>query len=1112
MAERRIVLSISLSGAEKLRQDLTALGPAGESALARLDAAAQKSGSGMQDASKSAVDLRYAVGQAGYQIQDFAVQVQGGTSALTALSQQGSQLLGVFGPTGAIAGAVLTVGILAAQLFLARDAGEEAKKAQEALANAVKAAGDAMDTAAGKARRYALETNRAQQAALSKAVQDTRLEITEQQKDLDYLRQQQNTNYGYSENSRRGTLRPFTAELSPEVSADRQKLQERGELLQRRLAERETQLKALEEQQSRIEKAAAQGSDLSVLDQSFNSLSTSLDKRAAIVQKYNDNVLAIQTAGEKEGKSQEEISRLISLAAKQRDEAMSQLEASSTKGVRAAKASREAVDEELLEVSALVKQQNRQYDQLQQNLVDQAARDEEKARKAEEQAQKQLQQRSDRITDSIVDYSADRFADLFSENSKGWKGMLDTFEKTAKSTMARIAAELILRPIIVPVVSSLMGSTGLSGSAGAGAVGGSGLTGGLTSMLGLTGAGGQISSALGLNGIGSTVSGWLSTPLWSIGNQSAATTSALSSMGGVYGPATPSAVSAAGYSTTSIGSLLGGAGLGFGAGSVLNTLARGNSTGGMVGSAAGGLAGAAIGSIVPGVGTVLGGLIGGGGGGLLGGLFGGGKGFSGGTIQVEVQDGQLVVAGTRSKGKADSSEAVAALQQQVTTINTALSQRGLYLNASGLVTEQGFGQDKRAADVAGVARSYLASDDPTIQTVIRNSLGSSLEAVLSDVDWAKSVYKPMVDAAKTSAVDASEFFVNLRAQTDPLNAAIDKAKELGLATDDLAESLQKTTDAAYAARDATVQDIRNGLMQRSNTALGRNSLEDQIWAANVAGDTQVRQLEAQLQSLGYTPGDANGRYAEVNQLLAVLAQETAALTRQYEQQRAANDNGLWDRYQSATGNSDTLEGARWDYERKAVQEWQAAVYDGMTDLTLLARTQAEERLAIERTYAEKAEALRQESLQAELSALQTLSSQSKVLTGWLDSQKLSSSLNSPSSALAEAQRQFSAAVEAARVAGPADADLSAVTSAASSVISAGSAYYATGPQQAALEAMVRQSVTSLGAQLDLPAFSDDVVGAVSRLQAAQESGTATLAAKLDALYTEMRALRLRLAA
>jgi hypothetical protein len=35
--------------------------------------------------------------QAGYQIQDFIVQVQGGQSALVAFSQQGSQLAGAFG-------------------------------------------------------------------------------------------------------------------------------------------------------------------------------------------------------------------------------------------------------------------------------------------------------------------------------------------------------------------------------------------------------------------------------------------------------------------------------------------------------------------------------------------------------------------------------------------------------------------------------------------------------------------------------------------------------------------------------------------------------------------------------------------------------------------------------------------------------------------------------------------------------------------------------------------------------------------------------------------------------------------------------------------------------
>lgn len=51
-----------------------------------------------------------ALRQGGYQVQDFIVQVQGGQSALVALSQQGSQLLGVFGTGGAVAGALLTLG------------------------------------------------------------------------------------------------------------------------------------------------------------------------------------------------------------------------------------------------------------------------------------------------------------------------------------------------------------------------------------------------------------------------------------------------------------------------------------------------------------------------------------------------------------------------------------------------------------------------------------------------------------------------------------------------------------------------------------------------------------------------------------------------------------------------------------------------------------------------------------------------------------------------------------------------------------------------------------------------------------------------------------------
>lgn len=84
--------------------------------------------------------------QVGYQVQDFAVQVQGGTSALVALGQQGSQLLGIFGPAGAIAGMILAIGTgLAGAFVAARKAGEEGttglttyKEAMDAAKSSVK--------------------------------------------------------------------------------------------------------------------------------------------------------------------------------------------------------------------------------------------------------------------------------------------------------------------------------------------------------------------------------------------------------------------------------------------------------------------------------------------------------------------------------------------------------------------------------------------------------------------------------------------------------------------------------------------------------------------------------------------------------------------------------------------------------------------------------------------------------------------------------------------------------------------------------------------------------------------------------------------------------------
>ncbi|WP_339112776.1 hypothetical protein [Thioclava sp. GXIMD2076] len=85
----------------------------------------KKFGGGMRN-------LRGQVQNTAFQFQDFVVQVQGGTSAVTAAAQQMPQLLGGFGALGAVLGLVAAIAIpVGAALFrLGRDSEDAAKKSE----------------------------------------------------------------------------------------------------------------------------------------------------------------------------------------------------------------------------------------------------------------------------------------------------------------------------------------------------------------------------------------------------------------------------------------------------------------------------------------------------------------------------------------------------------------------------------------------------------------------------------------------------------------------------------------------------------------------------------------------------------------------------------------------------------------------------------------------------------------------------------------------------------------------------------------------------------------------------------------------------------------------
>lgn len=87
---------------------------------------------------KSARGAAIKVQQAGYQVADFATQISGGTSALVSLSQQLPQFLGAFGPQGAVAGALIAVGLTAYKVFSGiGDSMEKAKERADFLAKAI---------------------------------------------------------------------------------------------------------------------------------------------------------------------------------------------------------------------------------------------------------------------------------------------------------------------------------------------------------------------------------------------------------------------------------------------------------------------------------------------------------------------------------------------------------------------------------------------------------------------------------------------------------------------------------------------------------------------------------------------------------------------------------------------------------------------------------------------------------------------------------------------------------------------------------------------------------------------------------------------------------------
>ena len=128
-----------------------------ESAVTRSGKSSSTAAGGLESFSKAGLvggkrmnTFNMRLQQGGYQLQDFVVQLQSGTSFFTAFGQQGSQFAGIFGPQGAVIGAIIAIGSAVGGMgYKMLTASEDVKTLQEKVEDLETATSDYADALSG---------------------------------------------------------------------------------------------------------------------------------------------------------------------------------------------------------------------------------------------------------------------------------------------------------------------------------------------------------------------------------------------------------------------------------------------------------------------------------------------------------------------------------------------------------------------------------------------------------------------------------------------------------------------------------------------------------------------------------------------------------------------------------------------------------------------------------------------------------------------------------------------------------------------------------------------------------------------------------------------------
>ena len=189
--------------------------------------------------------------QAGYQVGDFIVQVQSGQSVLVALGQQGSQLAGIFGPTGAVVGAFVAAATAFGMIAIAAS---KAKKSMTGMQDLSKSFAPATKTMTDAIKNQHMEIFK-----LTRGIDDQNEAIGKQalqyQKALqtanEYLSSQEKDNRSGLQRIRANGLKVLGFQL---VKSDKQRVEqlEKQNEIYAKLQDQAEKLKAKEEKRKKF--------------------------------------------------------------------------------------------------------------------------------------------------------------------------------------------------------------------------------------------------------------------------------------------------------------------------------------------------------------------------------------------------------------------------------------------------------------------------------------------------------------------------------------------------------------------------------------------------------------------------------------------------------------------------------------------------------------------------------------------------------------------------------------------------------------------------------------------------------------------------------------------